>query len=194
MTGTCLPAFAAVLLFCAGAYAEEKYEPGLLGEYFDMRPAKPRNFPIDASTGKLHQTRVDKQINFLNDFKCGLLDHFYIRWTGRINIPANGMYTFILESDDGSRAVIDDQEVVNNDGMHNMDAKSGQAIPLKAGWHQILVEYFQYDRGMGCILFWEGAPGDTKRKTVPAIALSHLVTPAAAAEAATKPPAKTEKQ
>jgi hypothetical protein len=37
------------LLHCAGALGEEKFEPGLLGEYYDMAPAEPDVFSHKAA-------------------------------------------------------------------------------------------------------------------------------------------------
>ncbi len=68
-------------------------------------------------------------------------DAFGFRFTGYINVPADGMYTFFTNSDDGSRVYIGDQMVVNNDGLHSAQEASG-SIGLKAGMHAIKVDYF----------------------------------------------------
>ena len=45
-------------------------------------------------------------------------DHFAINFSGFINIPEAGDYTFYLLSDDGSRLYVDSQQIVDNDGCH----------------------------------------------------------------------------
>eukprot|EP00971_Amphidinium_carterae_P131693 2608371-Amphidinium_carterae.1 len=45
-------------------------------------------------------------------------DKFAARWSGNLKITHAGTYIFWLTSDDGSKLFIDDQEVLNNDGMH----------------------------------------------------------------------------
>ena len=66
---------------------------------------------------------------------------------GYINIPAEGVYTFSLLSDDGSILKIDDEIVVNNDGPHAPAEISGQRA-LAKGLHPIEVQYFDYNGGL----------------------------------------------
>lgn len=66
--------------------------------------------------------------------------------TGYINIPADGIYTFALLSDDGSWLKIDGQMVVDNDGEHSPRELIGQRA-LKAGMHPINVHYFDHNGG-----------------------------------------------
>jgi alpha-L-fucosidase len=69
-------------------------------------------------------------------------DNFAFTWSGYVNIPDNAVYEFYTESDDGSKLYIDDMQVVNNDGLHARESKSG-VIALKKGFHKIRVEYFE---------------------------------------------------
>lgn len=66
---------------------------------------------------------------------------------GFIRIPADGIYTFFLLSDDGSILEIDNQVVVDNDGGHSPKEKTGQHA-MKAGLHKIHVRYFDHNGGM----------------------------------------------
>ena len=70
------------------------------------------------------------------------LDHFALEYSGFIEIPAQGVYTFSLMSDDGSRLYIGDRLVVDHDGLHRVSEKSGP-IALAAGRHALKVEYFE---------------------------------------------------
>ena len=69
-------------------------------------------------------------------------DNFAFRYTGYVQVPTDGVYTFYTSSDDGSQLFIGNQLVVSNDGLHATQERSGQ-IGLKAGLHAITVTYFQ---------------------------------------------------
>jgi hypothetical protein len=73
-------------------------------------------------------------------------EKYALSFTGYIRIDKNTQVTFFTESDDGSKLFIDDEEVVNNDGDHGAQEKSGKAI-LKKGFHKIKILYF--DSGGG---------------------------------------------
>ena len=68
------------------------------------------------------------------------------RFTGFIRIPSDGVWTFRLSSDDGSRLWIGDQLVVDADGLHAADERSG-SVALMAGLHAVRLEYFQAGGG-----------------------------------------------
>ena len=82
-----------------------------------------------------------------NNFDLGLRqrdDSFAFRFSGYIDIPKNGGYTFYLNSDDGSKLFINGNLVVNNDGQHSAQETSGYVYLLK-GMQEITVTYFEYD-------------------------------------------------
>ena len=70
------------------------------------------------------------------------LDNFLYKFDGIIMIPSNNTYTFYTSSDEGSQLFIDGNLVVNNDGLHTIQEKSG-TIVLSAGKHLIKVLYFE---------------------------------------------------
>jgi hypothetical protein len=168
LVGLCLLAFGTV------ARAAD-LAPGLLGEYFAMDSAV-EDFPKIAADKKPTLKRVDKTIEFRSTgptFPGTKLDnHFVIRWTGVIKIPQDGKYTFFLESDDGSRLLIDGKTAVDNGGLHDMQEQS-ESVELKAGEHEIRIDYFENenDGGAGCVLSWKGK--DLAKAAVPASALFH---------------------
>ena len=153
--------------------------PGLLGEYFDVGESND-DIPKLAANKKPVLTRVDKQINFRStgptfpDTK--LTNYFVIRWTGKIKIPKDGKYSFFLESDDGSRLLIDGKTVVDNGGLHDMQEQMGD-VELKAGDHEIRIDYFENENSgeAGCVLSWKAK--ELPRAVVPASALSHEAKP-----------------
>src|SRR5262249_50073810 len=67
---------------------------------------------------------------------------FAVRFSAKIEIPKAGKYKFFLTSDDGSTLRIDDQVVVNNDGTHPPEEKSG-TVTLTEGRHDFEVGFFQ---------------------------------------------------
>lgn len=89
---------------------------------------------------------------------------------GFINVPADGIYTFYTESDDGSRLYIWDKMIVDNDGFHGMREERGQ-VALKAGFHPIKVTFFEGEIEEGLVVRYEG-PGISKRE-IPATVLFH---------------------
>ncbi|NRA39789.1 MAG: hypothetical protein HRU15_16730, partial [Planctomycetes bacterium] len=92
-------------------------------------------------------------------------------FSGYIDVPADGTYTFYTTSDDGSKLFIGSTEVVDNDGLHGMVEQSG-SIGLQAGKHAISVEFFERGYDEGLIVSWE-SPALTKA-TVPVSALHRL--------------------
>ncbi len=157
------------------AFAAEESGPGLIGEYFDLGAAV-ETFPTISTNQKPTLKRVDKNLNFRSTEitfpGTKLQSHFAIRWTGKIKIPKDGKYTFFLESDDGSRLIIDGKQVVDNGGLHEMQVDSGN-VELKAGEHELKVDYYENenDGGAGCVLSWkaDGLP----KEVVPEKALCH---------------------
>ncbi|KPL23737.1 MAG: hypothetical protein AMJ75_05450, partial [Phycisphaerae bacterium SM1_79] len=80
---------------------------------------------------------------------------------GFVDVPSDGTYTFYTTSDDGSRLYIGKTLVVDNDGTHGMQERSGQ-IDLKAGKHAVRVEFFEKIGGEGLEVRYEG-PGLSKQ-------------------------------
>ena len=96
-------------------------------------------------------------------------DRFALRFTGLIEAPASGLYTFWTASDDGSQLLIDDQLVVDNGGMHGVIERSG-AVGLLAGKHRIEVRYFEVGGGESLDASWQGPR--MEKGIIPATALS----------------------
>jgi len=92
-------------------------------------------------------------------------ERFAVRLTGYINAPVDGIYTFTLSSDDGSRLRVGRTLVVDHDGPHGTTTRAGR-IALAAGWHLIELTYFQ--AGGGRSLDLEVAlPGQPSRPVPP---------------------------
>ena len=97
-------------------------------------------------------------------------EHFALKFEGLIDVPANGLYEFFTESDDGSALYIDGKQVVDNDALQGMTERSGQ-IALKKGLHRIEVRYFNAAGGMGLAVRWAGPK--TPKAVIPPLVLKH---------------------
>ena len=118
--------------------------------------------------GSLQPATVDRAETFdLGPYRGK--NTFALRFTGYVDVPADGIYAFSVLSDEGSRLWIGDRLVVDNDGAHAPTEKRG-FIPLKAGKHAITVAYFEGAGGEELRVAWEG-PGLAKQP-IPASALS----------------------
>jgi hypothetical protein len=91
-------------------------------------------------------------------------------YSGYIDISLDGLYTFFVYSDDGSKLYLGDSLVVSNDGLHGSMEKSGEVL-LKAGKHRLKLLYFDASGGESLVVSYSG-PGIRKQE-VPAPAYSH---------------------
>ena len=99
----------------------------------------------------------------------GLADNVGASYTGFVEVPSDGTYTFSTTSDDGSRLYVGDRLVVNNDFLHGMVTVSGP-IGLRAGTHRIRVDFFERGGGAGLVASISG-PG-VSNQPIPASMLS----------------------
>jgi len=83
-------------------------------------------------------------------------------FVGFLKVPTDADYTFTLDSDDGTRLLIDGREVILYDGVHGEGASKTATISLQSGRLPIRLEYFQGGGGKGLSLAWSG-PGFTSR-------------------------------
>jgi len=97
-------------------------------------------------------------------------EYFGFRYIGFIKIPKDGVYNFFTKSDDGSQLYIDEKLVVDNDGLHGAYEQQG-ALPLRAGFHRIVVSFFEKTGGDMLEVYWK-RPGFAKEQ-IPAIVLFH---------------------
>ena len=89
-----------------------------------------------------------------------------IRFTGFLNVPADAVYEFSLVSDDGSNLTVAGRLVVDNDGYHGADEKTGM-IALARGAHPFVLRYAQATGGAALTLrmrrdgeAWHPVPAD----------------------------------
>jgi hexosaminidase len=88
-------------------------------------------------------------------------EDYGVTWEGFIKVPADGLYQFAVDSDDGSALFIDGEQVVDNDGPHTMTQKDG-IIALRQGHHRFRLAFFQRGGSVGLRVLW-GLQGQTLR-------------------------------
>ena len=88
-------------------------------------------------------------------------ERFGLVFEGYVRVPADGVYTFELTSDDGSVLYIGGELVVDNDGGHGPIEKVGM-IALESGHHPMTIRYYQGSGGkelrFGVKVEGEGGP------------------------------------
>lgn len=90
------------------------------------------------------------------------VEWFAIDYRGRFWIEKPGVYQFALTSDDGAKLYIDDELIVNNDGIHPPEVKMG-SVRLSGGIHRIRVSYFQGPRWAVALVLRVAGPGEEWR-------------------------------
>ncbi len=95
-------------------------------------------------------------------------DDIGIAFTGYLNVPNEGGYTFFLTTDTGAFVRLHDAQLIDADfGYTGGTERSSGTIPLAAGLHPLRIHYRHADAaGHSLTLEWEG-PGIT-RQPVPA--------------------------
>lgn len=97
--------------------------------------------------------------------KAAPQDHFGAIYQGFLKVSQDGVYTFQLQSDDGSIFSVGNTILINHDGFHDGSVPKTGVIALKAGWHPVKVEYFQGTEAKSILLrvsggdFHNTAPG-----------------------------------
>ncbi|WP_394774883.1 family 20 glycosylhydrolase [Flavobacterium sp.] len=133
-----------------------------------IKPAK-KGLKFDYYTGTLFQQVQDlelaKPVNSgifegaisSEKWKSKTERYIGLKFDGYINIPETGNYTISTLSDDGSKLFIDNELVVNNDGIHWLNEAYG-AVKLEKGFHKIYINYFDQIGGttLTCFIQQEG--------------------------------------
>ena len=90
-------------------------------------------------------------------------NYFAAVYEGYFEVKNAGKYKFITESDDGSKAYINGNLVVDNWGLHGKKRVEG-SIDLEPGFHPVKVEYFE-NAGVAVLLFKYSGPdtGDKEK-------------------------------
>ncbi len=106
-------------------------------------------------------------------------DHYGFVWEGYINIANAGNYTFETVSDDGSKLYFNSfysagaQALVNNDGLHPLQSRSGTVYVPSAGRYPVAITFFEKNGGENMQVYWSG-PGFS-RQPVPNSVVTSIV-------------------
>ena len=114
-------------------------QPGLKAVWHDFRG----NLCADIDSAPVKGEYVVESVSIPEEVKgnIGLV------MTGYLEVPADGIYTFALLSDDGSTLTLDGELLGDNDGAHSSVEIIVQKA-LKAGLHPIEVRYFDCNGGV----------------------------------------------
>jgi uncharacterized protein (TIGR03790 family) len=147
---------------------------GIYGEYFDNDGVSfnPATMPslIDRAPDRV---QIEPHLNHgaSNNAYPGLDDRFKQHWgarfSGLIDVPYTGNWSFFINSDDGSELWINGQSLIQNYGMHGMREYSGW-VNLTEGLHEFRIEFFQGGGPHGLIFSWQGP--NTSKIAVPSSA------------------------
>ncbi|WP_394772360.1 family 20 glycosylhydrolase [Mucilaginibacter sp.] len=138
-------------------------QPGLMCSYYKAyfkETALMRNAKIDS-------TFISDKIAVPASVK---VPSFGISYKGYIDVPADGIYSFYLNCDDGGVLSIGNDVTVNNDGNHSAQERSGQ-IALKMGAHPFMLDFIE--GGGGFTLKLRYSVNGSEPKEVPAGWLKH---------------------
>jgi hypothetical protein len=126
---------------------------GLTGRYYN-----------DPGTGSkfttLVHTRTDARVTF--DWGSaspvpGVVqkNNFSVRWTGQVQAPVSGNYTFSTVSDDGVRLWINGVLIINNWTDHSPKTNTAAPMALVAGTkYSVVMEYYERSGGAVARLRW----------------------------------------
>lgn len=143
----------------AGAGSERNSSGGLSYAYYENNDSRNRWYKLP-------------DFNRISPVKSGTVggftlapaqrsSHYALVFEGQIKIEKGGAYTFFTNSDDGSQLFINGTRVVDNDGWHAPQERSGK-INLSAGNHAIRVVFYEHEGGEMLEVKWQG-PGISKQ-------------------------------
>ena len=154
-----------------GAETNELY--GLLGEYYDLNNAAIRHHATVTSLVSLakfnevlsmfmpNTVAMSAVSNVFSFGSTGVLlhnrgDNRVVRWTGRFLAQTSGEYGFDSASDDGSMVFVNGITVVSNNFSQAYGRNAARVltpITLEAGWHDIVVAYYNGTGSYGLTVF-----------------------------------------
>ncbi len=112
---------------------------GLKCDYFEGKWEKMPEF-TDPPVCTKHVYKINPDVIQHRD------DYFALWFSGYLEIDNPRTYTFYTESDDGSWLIINNKIVVDNDGIHAPETKTGK-IHLDKGRHLFEIKYFEGNFG-----------------------------------------------
>ncbi|WP_426483655.1 family 20 glycosylhydrolase [Flavobacterium sp. 2] len=121
------------------------YYTGTFQQVQDLELIKPVNSGIfeGAISSEKWKTKTERYIG--------------LKFDGYVFIPETANYTISTLSDDGSKLFIDNELIVNNDGIHWLNEAYG-VVKLEKGFHKLNISYFDQIGGtsLTCFIQQEG--------------------------------------
>ena len=133
---------------------------GLYGDYYATKDL----------TGSVKLRRTDRMIQFdwgmRSPFAEVPADGFSVRWTGEVEAPVTGDYTFATNADDGVRLWVNGRLVVDDWQLHQATLRRSAPVKLTGGVrYSIKLEYFENGGSAALRLLW-AYPGQ-QEQTIP---------------------------
>ncbi len=139
-------------------------EPGLRSEYFEGKCES-------AASNFSKLTRVSGGTTLdLSQLPEHRENDFAVRWSGLLEVAKAGRYEFFTRSDDGSVLYVDGKLVVDNDGVHPAQERSG-GLWLERGLHAFSVSMFEASGGEELSVTWQPPAG--AQESLPSAVLKH---------------------
>jgi hypothetical protein len=154
-------------------FAECANEPDrmIVADLYQLAPdtQKLPDYTLLKSIKKICLSQLDIKVRTFSEGFPGvanLFEWFSLDANFIVKVPLDGVYEVKLIADDGANLYIADQKVIDNDGIHPVEEKSGTAN-LKTGDVNFRVSYFQGPRfDIALELMWKG-PNDTEFTYIP---------------------------
>ncbi|WP_318345474.1 sugar-binding domain-containing protein [Flagellimonas baculiformis] len=129
----------------------EEFEEGLAYSYYQGQWDNLPDFGELESSGSGITNTIDLG-------KATRGSDYGLTFEGYIRLKEDGVHTFHLTSDDGSKLWIADELVIDHDGHHSMETKTID-LPLQKGYHKLSLHFFQAGGGSGLDLKVIGPDG-----------------------------------
>jgi hypothetical protein len=118
---------------------------GLRGDYYRSSNGTALDFATYTGTSIDSSLYVDDLLPALRT-SAGSTDNVAVRWTGQLEVPADGTYTFFIKGDNGFRMSLDGSSVIDH-WTTDWDVQTmSQPLTLTAGPHRLA---FDYNQGVG---------------------------------------------
>ncbi|MCO5167360.1 MAG: PA14 domain-containing protein [Planctomycetes bacterium] len=143
---------------------------GLRGRYYDL-PGPLDRLPELAGLAPTFE-RVDPVIDFGEDAAFDLPfppDSFAVTWRGTFTAEVDGVYTFAVGSDDGSRLTVAGQRLLDDSGLHGYLERAAEVF-LRAGPVPLELDYFE-NEGAAAVRLLYAPPGGGPRRVIPRLLL-----------------------
>lgn len=122
--------------FLNGTQSVENLKPGLSYSYYEGVWDSVPDF------SKLTPKKRGTTDN--TDLKFALRkDSFAVQFEGYVHITKKDLYDLWLVSDDGSRLYLNNELLLDNDGLHSADQPVVRLVPLNPGYYPVLIQYFE---------------------------------------------------